>query len=238
MRRALLAEGEYAHIYNRGVEKRRVFLAARDYERFLFTLFACNDANANMNARHQFRGLASIADVRRAASRRGGMHPLVEIICFCLLPNHFHLLLKQLQKDGIARFMQKVGTAFTMYFNTRYEHAGVVFQGPYRSRRVDNDAYFLPLTRYIHLNTLDLFVPDWRETGFAHQALDLQRLLVEYPWSSYGDYQGHARYSYLLSTDLLRGLFPDVEQYADYVLRWTRRSRREVAVAGSLALER
>jgi len=216
MHRTEFADAEYYHVYNRGVEKRDIFLGARDYERFLFTLFACNDRHSHLNARHQYRDLNSVYEVERLARKRGRRELLVGVVCFCLMPNHVHLLLQQHGKNGIPLFMQKVGTAYTMYFNKKYDRSGALFQGTYRAIHVPSDRYFLPLTRYIHLNPLDLRVPYWRERGVP-RAPWVQRFLADYRWSSYADYTGGNRYQFLLQQDLLRGIFKTSQDYAHYV---------------------
>ncbi len=236
MARAPLGEGEYYHVYNRGVEKRVIFTTRKDYERFLFTLFACNDRRSHLNFRHQYRGLTSVREVEKVLAQQGGRDLLVDILCFCLMPNHFHLLLKQRGDDGISIFMQKVGTAYTMYFNTKYSRTGGLFAGTYKAVHAARDRYFLHLSRYIHLNPADFVDPDWRERGLRN-AEKVEQFLVRYPWSSYADYVDGERYAFLLNTQLLQGLFRNPGEYADFVKGWRRGAMRQlpagvVAVAG------
>ena len=87
---------------------------------------------------------------------------LVEILVFTLMPNHFHLLLKQKQENGISKFMHKLGVGYSMYFNQKYERTGSLFQGTYKAIPVNNDSYFIHLPYYIHLNPLDLIEPKWK----------------------------------------------------------------------------
>lgn len=223
MRRVQFADGECYHIYNRGVEKRNIFGARGDYERFLYVLFACNDHRPLVNTYRAFRGLVSIGtegDERR--------DPYVDILCFGLMPNHFHLLLRQRCAGGVSAFLQKFGTAYTMYFNTKYERDGALFQGSYKAIHVPCDEYLLPLSRYIHLNPLDLVQPAWRERGIRDPK-NIHLFLVEYPWSSYADYVGEVRYPFLVDTTLLRGIFPAPGEYAAYVEDWRGKEFRKVA---------
>lgn len=221
MRRTQFAAGEYYHVYNRGVEKREIFSQRTDYERFLFCLYACNDRRPLLNSQFHYRGLASIGV--RAKERV----PLADILCLCLMPNHYHLLLRQRGDDGITKFLQKVGTAYTMYFNTKYARSGYLFQGPYQAIRVPDDQYFLPLTRYIHLNPLELTQPHWKERG-VRQPKQARRFILEYPWSSYSDYVDQPRYPSLLSTTLIRRIFRTPQEYTRYVESWRRHDLRSI----------
>lgn len=216
MRRVQFADSEYYHAYNRGVEKREVFLHQKDYERFLFCLYACNDHRPLQNSQFHYRGPASIG------KREAGRIPLVDIICFCLMPNHYHLLLRQRAAAGITKFLQKVGTAYTMYFNTKYEHSGYLFQGRYQAVHIPTERYFLPLTRYIHLNPLDLLQSGWKEHGIKDQRR-AHRFLVSYPWSSYPDYIGQPRHQLLLITELLQSMFRTPQEYREYAESWRHR---------------
>lgn len=228
-RRVQFGAGECYHVYNRGVEKRDVFLTQGDYERFLYALFVCNDRRPITNTFHGYRGLTSIRWEMR--ERRDS---LVDILCFCLMPNHFHLLIRQRHDDaGVPLFMQKVGTAYTMYFNAKYERAGGLFQGTYKVKRVAQDEYLLPLSRYIHLNPLDLAAPEWRESGLPGHSIAHKHLLL-YPWSSYPEYVGFPRYPFLVDASIVRTFFPMGQNYAAYVSGWT---RQEFARVSGLALE-
>ncbi len=207
------AEGECYHVYNRGVEKRIVFAADTDYGRFLFSLFACA---VRRLPPHDRRAPKTVPLARQLLAGVAGQ--LVDILCFCLMPNHFHLLLRQRVADGVPLYLQKLMTAYTMYFNKRYEHSGVLFQGTYQSRHVDRDEYLLPVSRYIHLNPLDLTTPGSKERGIVNPSAAHQALL-QYPWSSYGEYAGQPRYQPLVSTDLLLSILGSADRYAAYVTR-------------------
>jgi len=112
--------------------------------------------------------------------------PLVAIGAFCLMPNHFHILATPLSENGIPRFMLKLQTGYSMYFNTKNERKGSLFQGPYRGVHVDNDRYLKYLYSYIHLNPAKLVDPRWKETMDSNNTL--VRFVEQYPYSSYGAY--------------------------------------------------
>jgi len=212
MRKIRFIEGQYYHIYNRGVEKRDIFMDRCDYERFLYLLFVCNDTKPLLNSQFYYRGLASIVKYPQQREL------LVDIACFCLMPNHYHLLLRQRSEGGISLFMQKLGTAYTMYFNARQERNGVLLQGTFKAAHVDKELYLTHLSRYIHLNPLDLYESGWKEKGLV-RGVKSYEFVKKYPWSSYGDFLGEERFTRILN----RGLFSELyapEQYEKFVNGW------------------
>ncbi|MBU6214371.1 transposase [Patescibacteria group bacterium] len=169
---------DFYHIYNRGVDKRDVFLDDHDRARFIHDLFAFND--------HSF------ALHPKAPDRREETHArklLVTIHSFCLMPNHFHLLLSPRVENGIALFMKKVSMGYARYFNERYDRSGALWQGKYKRVLIERDAHFIYIPYYIHLNPLDLAYPEWRE-GEVKDVLSALKYLEEYRWSSHLDYLG------------------------------------------------
>ena len=108
------------------------------------------------------------------------------------MPNHFHILLKEKREDGISLFMQKLTTAYTMYFNKKNERTGSLFGGTFKAEHLDKDTYLKYIFAYMHLNPLKLINPKWKELGLKNfnQA---NSFLVNYKWSSYLDYKGHIR---------------------------------------------
>ena len=127
---------------------------------------------------------------------------IIDIVCFCLMPNHFHLLIKQIKQDGISLFMQKIGTGYVNYFNEKYERSGALFQGRFKAKHIDNDAYLAHLSKYIHLNPVDLAEPDWQENGLKDPAA-AREFLKNYKWSSFKDYIGEKNYPSLIDKSLL-----------------------------------
>jgi len=178
---------EWYHCYNRGVDKRIVFEDTGDYNRFLLLLYLGNGSTplrlANLK-NHNIRAVLEDGSIERE-------EPLVEIGAYTLMPNHFHLVLKEILDGGIAMFMQKIFTAYTMYFNKKYERTGALFAGPFKSRHVADDRYLKHLISYQHLNAAELFEPRW-EDGFGNLKR-IERQLTEYPYSSLPDFLGHER---------------------------------------------
>lgn len=138
--------GAYFHAYNRGANKALVFLDDQDYQNFIY----------------RAKILLGLVPLPKRTSKGGiRLKPLplnaLEILCFCLMPNHFHFLAKQNKVDGLKIFFHRLCTSYSSYFNKRYEHSGHVFQGIYKSKNVLDDSYLTQLTAYIHLNPAQPF---------------------------------------------------------------------------------
>lgn len=183
------AEGEFYHLYNRGTEKRKIFTTKADYERFLALLFVCNGKIA-VDLKIQGRTLYEIQHIMKGES-------IVDICCYCLMPNHFHLLVREKVKGGISRFMQKLQTGYTMYFNKRYKRNGTLFQGKYKAQHANEDRYLSYLIAYIHLNPVKLIDPAWRENGIKDRK-SAELFLRNYQCSSFTDYCGVNRLEKLI----------------------------------------
>ncbi|PLX27797.1 hypothetical protein C0583_00980 [Candidatus Parcubacteria bacterium] len=154
-------EGGYYHVYNRGVDKRKVFNTEKDYKRFLQSLIEFNTVNPIGSIRevNRYKVLENSTvsrPPRSADADLGGLETtvsLVKIYAYCLLPNHFHLLVKEEQEKGVGRFMSKVGNGYTKYFNIINNRSGFLFQGKYKKKLIDNENYLAYLTAYINCNS-------------------------------------------------------------------------------------
>src|SRR3989338_6329347 len=144
-------DGEYYHIYNRGVLKQNIFLDRRDYSRFLFLiLFFQSPITFNNIGRpisSFVRSSTLNIDSQDVISDR-----FVELSAFALMPNHIHLLVKETKENSLARYMHRINTAYTKYFNTKYRRSGHLFQSRYKSVLVDDNDQLLYLSAYIHKN--------------------------------------------------------------------------------------
>ena len=144
-------ENKIYHVYNRGVEKRKIFLEDKDYFRFIHDLFEFNDSNNPPNTNYYFDPKITVVEPRYLKRSKANKKPrklLVEILIFTLMPNHFHLLLKQRTENGISRFMQKLGMGYAKYFNKKYERTGVLFQGKFKAVTLEKHAHFLHIPRF------------------------------------------------------------------------------------------
>ena len=181
MRRLKFTEGKFYNLYNRGVEKRIIFSGQADYDRFEAYLYILNDSE-NPRAANFFNGRRNDEIFLSARTEQ-----LVAIGAYCLMPNHFHILATPLVEDGISKFMQKLQTAYTMYFNDKYARDGVLFQGTFKAENPEHDDELKFLYAYIHLNPAKLFNPDWQEKE-AHEFRYLASSALDYRYSSAGEY--------------------------------------------------
>jgi putative transposase len=203
--------GEWYHCYNRGVDKRTVFEDAGDYNRFLILLYLGNGSVplhlANLK-NHNIRAVIENASIERGEQ-------LVEIGAYALMPNHFHLALKEIIEGGITMFMQRIFTAFTMYFNKKYDRTGALFAGPFKSRYVGDDRYLKHLISYQHLNAAELFEPRWKE-GIGNLK-KIEKQLVEYPYSSLHDFLGQKRSERKILGDSIFELYDSIPTLAEII---------------------
>lgn len=212
-RKIKFSEGEYYHIYNRGVEKRNIFLDDYDYNRFVFLLFCSNDIKP-----FSYRDLKELKP--RGLPSGKIKNNLVNIGAFCLMPNHFHLLIKETVEGGISKFMLKLSTAYTMYFNKKYERSGALFQGTFKAEHVDFDEYLKYLFSYIHLNPIKLIQSDWKDRGIE-DIIKAKKYLNDYKYSSFIDYIGVKREeNNILNKEAFPEYFESREDFENNIFDW------------------
>ncbi len=142
MRKSKFVNGEFYHIYNRGTDKRVIFSDQYDFERFL-------------RAMNEFNSIKPVGSLYENSFRdrlRSREPKLVNIVAYCLNPNHFHIILEQMKNGGISNFIQKLGGGYANYFNAKYKRSGTLFQGRFKSKHVDSNEYLLHLSVYVNLN--------------------------------------------------------------------------------------
>lgn len=171
----------YYHIYNRGVEKRNVFLDPDDYKLFLYYLFIYLAPPPVIKTTYP---------ELKNALKLGNFNSKVTLHSFVLMPNHFHFLIHQTEKVYLTQFMRRLTNAYTTYFNKKYDRVGALFQGVFKAVLIDEDIYLLHLSRYIHQNPLIL--------------LNKNENLEDYLWSSYKVYLGIQESPYLNSDYILQ----------------------------------
>jgi putative transposase len=213
-RKVTFSLGEFYHLYNRGVDKRKIFINEKDYFRFLILLRICNSRE-----RISIRDLTGIYSFNELMEKDFG-EPLVSIGAYCLMPNHFHLLITPIQDDGISLFMLKLQTGYSMYFNKKYERSGSLFQGIFKSEHVNKDGYLKYLFAYIHLNPVKLVQSNWREEGIRD--LDKVKNYLEKFWySSFQEYTGIERpESKILSKDKFPDYFSEELSFKKFIQFW------------------
>lgn len=203
MRKVAIKNGECYHIFNRGVDKRQVFNGIADYERFLLSFILMNDEKDGLMIRwRNFK--ASNKDTPLKEFLRLNLsekNKLVDIVAYCLNPNHFHLILKQLRDKGIERFMQKISTGYTMYFNEKNKRSGALFQGRFKSTHIGENALLLHLSVYVNCNSE------------IHGISDAEK----YPWCSFSNYIGAKEDEIMeINKALVMGQFASVDDYKTF----------------------
>ncbi len=214
---------EIYHVYNRGVEKRIIFQDDSDKFRFIHDLFEFNDKEPASNTLYHFDKQYMEVKPRYIEKEKKPRKLIVKILAFCLMPNHFHLLLQPNKENGISKFMQKLNTGYTMYFNKKYERVGGLFQGTYKSVRITEESHFIHIPYYIHCNPLDLKFPEWRNyRGLTSidWAKGAAGFLEKYRWSSYLDYIGKKNFPSVTQREFLTEFLGGPEQYKKDTMKW------------------
>lgn len=199
-RKVVLANDQIYHVYNRGVERRNVFVDRRDYIRALETLRYYRFANPPIKLS---KYLILPKEQKYKLITNTDWSELVQVITFCLMPNHFHFMVKQLKEGGISKFLSNFTNSYTKYFNTKEEREGPLFQGLFKAVRVETDEQLIHLSRYIHLNPTSSFVITNNQ-------------LENYPWSSLPEYLGTSIDSICEKKDVL-SFFSSLEKYKQFL---------------------
>ena len=208
IRKIPLVQDEYYHIYSRGNDKRDIFHNHNDYERFQKSLYL-----ANSDKHFRFETIENVYDVNRG-------NKMVFIGAYCLMPNHFHILIKQSGENGISKFMQKLLTAHSMYYNIKYERTGSLFEGKFKVEHLGEDRYLKYIFSYIHLNPVKLIYPNWKEEGLA----DKKRVITflnKYTYSSFLDYtEVNRQENAILDRSEFPDYFPSTQHFENEIMDW------------------
>ena len=192
-RKEQFVTGEFYHAVIRGIDGNKIFKDIDDHYRGIFSMYEFNNAKPVLiKDRRKIR-----AHFKKIIKKEKDNPPafidsrdkLVEVVVFCIMPNHLHLLLRQLKEGGIIKFMRKLGAGYGRYFNIKYKRKGYVFQNRFVAVRIKDDNQLKIVFAYIHSNALSLIMPKWKEKGIKNLKKAVQ-FLECYKWSSYQDYIG------------------------------------------------
>lgn len=201
-RKFVLANDQTYHVFNRGVEKRSVFVVQSDYRRALMTLDYYRYAN-RAEKLSRFLTLQERDKSLALSTLQVESKMQVEILAFCLMPNHFHLILRQKNDNGISKFISQFTNSYTRYFNTKNDRVGPLFQGTFKAVMVEDDEQLVHLSRYIHLNPTTSFIVS-------------QSKLLDYKWSSLNQYINGTS-TELCNTTLISSFFATRQSYLEFV---------------------
>lgn len=176
------AVDEWYHCYNYSIDKRTAFEDHQDYYRFLELLYLANDELPFRRDDIGARKFEEVMNIFRGKK-------LVVIGAFCLMPNYFHLVLKEISDGGITTFMRKIGTAYTLYFNSRHKRSGNLFLRPFKSRHVSTNDHLQHLISYVHCSPAVLYDPSWT-IGHVVDPQFLEERIAIYPYSSLSAHMG------------------------------------------------
>lgn len=199
-----LVSGEIYHVFNRGVASQPIFLQKRDYQRFMDTIFYYQ--NKNLPIRYS-KFLYFSREVRNKILKEfiNKKNLIIDNLCFCLMTNHFHLLVKQIDEKGVSKFIGNITNSYTRYFNTKYKRHGPLLQGKFKAVRIETDEQLLHVSRYIHLNPYTSFVVKKLED------------IILYPYSSLSEYLKLVD-SNMISKDLVLTHFKTLKSFREFIL--------------------
>lgn len=202
-RKILLAQDQIYHIFNRGVARLPIFSISRDYIRFLNLMDYYRFIRVPLSFSHLKKLIPEDREkLLLELKQKDDTH--VEIFAFCLMPNHFHLLLRQNSIDGITSFMKNLQNGYAKYYNIKHDRVGPLFQSIFKAVRVETDEQLLHVFRYIHLNP---------STGYLVEA----RNLLSYPWFSLPNYLSASTYEFV-NKEFISSFFKSAKNLEEFVL--------------------
>ena len=237
MRKENFTVGSFVHVYNRGNRKEPIVRDQKDKWHFVELLFYFNNKFAVNNSSRQRKQLKFNPNQPQEPfpwpEEWPSREPIVKILAFSLLENHFHLLLKEIQEGGISLFMRKIGTGMASYFNIKYKEVGALFQGSYKAKNIKGDLYLKYLSAYIQVkNPLENY-----PGGFQKAMKNFEvayAWAVRNPYCSLGDYAG-SRNSPLIDKDILGKIFSSPKEYKEFARQCLAENLEEKL--GNLTLE-
>ena len=242
--------GEFYHIITRGIDGNLLFKDINDYYRGIFSIYEFNNVNpveilkrrkeiqrfknrmkklsgapssthlggTRVSARFSVNSQILIESLKMPDNRE----LLVEIIAFCFMPNHIHLLIRQLKTNGITKFMQKLGGGYGNYFNKKYHRKGYVFQNTFVSVHIENDRQLKAALNYIHINSISLIEPKWKEIGIKNPEKVIEFLENEFRWSSCFDYIGKKNFPSITEREFMLKVMGGEQDCKDAIEDWVR----------------
>lgn len=198
-------KGDIFHILNRGVEKKKIFLGNNDYSRFAHNLYDFNDRNLSLFSYFARRKFSAMRKPKIENDK------LVDVICWCLMPNHYHILVQEKIDGGSSMFSKKLSSGYTQHFNLKNKRVGVLFQGRSKIILIKRDEHFLHLPYYIFSNPIKFTESYWKERGIKNLEKVI-KFLENYRWSSYSDIIGKENFPLIINKKLFFEIFDTNEK--------------------------
>jgi putative transposase len=242
-RKQQFINNEIYHIVTRGIDNNLLFKNKDDYYRGIFSIYEFNTQRPTEIRKCR----EARAKIKKALKESGGervsaellideRNKWVEILSFCFMPNHIHLLLKQIKSNGITKFISKVGIGYAGYFNRKYKRKGYVFQNRFSEVHIKNNNQLKNVFVYIHTNPLSLIEPKWKEKGIKNSKKAI-KFLENYKWSSYSDYLGKDNFPSVTDRDFMLKVMGDSEDCKEFVDGWVKYKKGEIKGFEEIVLE-
>jgi len=216
IKRPQLANNEIYHIVLRGVGDSDIFKNKNDYWRAIFSLYEFNTTDpVEIRIQRKKREQA-----KNGGQTSDGRDLMVDILAFCFMPNHIHLLLRQKMDNGITQFMKKFGTGYAYYFNKKHDRRGHLFQGRFRAVHIQSDRQLKTVFVYIHTNPISLINFNWKEEGTDDTQKAIEFLEKDYKWSSFPDYIGGQSFPSITDREFLTEALGGKKNCRKIVLDW------------------
>lgn len=193
-------QGEYYHVFNRGIDKRDIFSDQYDIKRFVQSMNEFNNVEPIGSIyQNSFNKTSLRGRTPKSNTKSEKLEKLVDFICYCLNPNHYHFMLSQISDNGISEFMRRLNGGYTSYFNHKNHRSGPLFQGCFKAKHIDSNEYLLHVSAYINLND------------------SVHKLRGSTPkCSSFGEYVGAKRVTGICNKDIILGQFESPKKYAQF----------------------
>lgn len=248
-RKEQFVNGEIYHIVVRGIDENLIFNDINDHYRGIFSIYEFNNAKqvvirerrkARMKIKEEIKKVSQefqklTKEANRDPSSVDSRDKLVEVLAFCLMPNHLHLLLRQLKEGGIIKFMGKFGTGYGGYFNRKYIRQGHVFQKRFTAVHIENEDQLKVVFVYIHTNPISLIEPKWKELGIKNPEKVIE-FIENYKWSSYPDYIEKKNFPSVTDREFILKIMGGEQGCKEFVENWIR-YKGKIREFAELALE-
>jgi putative transposase len=218
-RKEKFENGNIVHVILRGIDGNVIFRDIADYYRGIFSVYEFNNINPVI-IRERRRTIAHFKKNYKGPTSvifSDNRERMVDLLCFCFMPNHLHLLVRQLKDGGITEYIRKIGTGYGGYFNRKYQRKGHLFQDVFKAVHIETDEQLMTVVAYIHTNPLSLKYSEWKEIRIKNPE-EAMRFLEEYKWSSHLDCIGIQNFSSVTQRDSILDLFDGVEKYKEFIL--------------------
>lgn len=240
-RREQFINGEFYHVVIRGIDGKLLFKNIDDYYRSIFSIYEFNNINPVeiLKRRKEIQRFKNSMKKKSSGAPSSPQSPnsqilikslkmsdkrelLVDVVAFSLMPNHIHLLLKQIEDGGITKFMQKLGGGYGNYFNKKYHRKGYVFQNAFTAVHIENDRQLKIVLNYIHINAISLIEPKWKEKGIKNIEKVIKFLENEFRWSSCFDYIGKKNFPSVTEREFMLKVMDEERGCKDAIEDWVR----------------